>query len=165
LCSPVRKSFKEKSSYLALLLNFFPWWLFLAVLFHALLGVSQAIANHGGTGFGDIGSAPFGEAIDRASWCMLTLCVGKVLQVVLVFISTFPDVSQEALMPIKLAYHLAWCIGLFVVAYVVSVGGGLWWALVATRLALVAVGNGFLHPIVAPSWIASNVEYVSIAQY
>ena len=75
----ITKSFREKSSYVAILLSCWRWWEFLIVLFHALLVVSADIVAAGGlniTGIVDID--PVATLIHLTA-CFMTVGVTRLL--------------------------------------------------------------------------------------
>lgn len=171
---PLKKTFRERPSYFAILVNFFPWWMFLVVHFHACLGIAQAIVTGRGSGFADIGAASFSTAAELASYAILTLTVAHLLHVLVAIYHDPPSVGDRVLVytesvivsrrantVIKIGYASVWAGAFFVLAFLDGwFGSRLWWGLIAARLVFIALGNGVAHPLVQGSYIASGLENV-----
>jgi hypothetical protein len=79
--APLRKTYRERSSYLALFTNFFPYWQFTFMFFLVCLFPAITMVDRGGTSFGNIGLISFGEFLERASIAMLALAAGELVTV------------------------------------------------------------------------------------
>lgn len=174
---PLRKSFRERSSFLALVTNTYSYWLLATVFALACLAVALTIAERGGSSIADLGVMSFGFFLTRFSaYSMLALTAGKLIHVLLGTIHSAPSVRSSRSgawrrwsaacswrNALKVAYHAAWAAGLWVVYWIgPGVGSGAWWGIVAARLVFLLLGNGIAHGLVrrSGSLLLLRAEYL-----
>ena len=98
----VAKSFRERASWAALLLSFWRWFAFQAVLFHALYAVAWDIAAAGGVNLLGVAQLNFAAAAVDATGCFETLAVCHMLKCLVAAaheIATRPGAPSLAALP------------------------------------------------------------------
>lgn len=173
---PIRKTYRERSSFLALLAVTSSYWMFAVVFALACAPVALTIAERGGSGIRDLGVMSVGFFLERlTAWSMLALSAGKLVQLCLYAVHSAPPLrsrrrrsagdwrqwlkTRACYMVLPTAYHVAWAAGFWVVYWVgPGVGSAVWWVIVAARLACLLLGNGILHGLLEHSgWHASSL--------
>jgi hypothetical protein len=92
----IPKTFREKSSYAAIILSFWRWVAFLIVLFRALLVVAEEIADSGGTNLTGIVNLDPTKALIHLTICFETLAYLHLAHAFLAFIHAMPIVRSPA---------------------------------------------------------------------
>ena len=160
----VAKTFRERASWAAVLLAFFRWFAFQAVLLHALYLVAWDIVAAGGLNLSGLGLIDVAQTAISATGCFETLAIMQLLRVMLVaaqaappasggrfFADVAPLVTPRAVA--RLVYALVWAGVIIVVANsALLLGtdlsrGPIWLGIVCARLLCILVGEGLLAPL------------------
>ena len=158
--SHVDKTFREKASWPAISLSFWRWLAFLAVSFHALVGIGAEIVAAGGVNITGIVKLNPLKALVAASYCFITVGIMQFLLCIISGWHAMPfgsdSFSRDAARTVslwgfvKLLYSLGWLGGLVFIGNAKALIGSdltaIWLILVAAKAGVMVIAEGAFMP-------------------
>jgi hypothetical protein len=159
----IPKSFREKASWAAVILSFWRYFAFEAVLFHALFAVATVIVGSGGINLLGILKADPITMLIEATACFETVVIAHLLRIAISGFHHMPPVGSERFLQslpsglsilaiIKLIWALFWAGAILVIASsrtllgVNLFGGPIWFLLIGVKLICIMAGEGMFSP-------------------
>lgn len=157
------KTFREKSTWIAVILSFWRYFAFEAVLFHALFAISTVIVGAGGINLlGIIKASPITMIIESTA-CFETVVIAHLLRIFICGTHNMPSFGSERyfqsllsifslMSTLKLVWALAWAGIILVLASSKTIlgvnlfGTPIWFAVISAKLLCIIAGEGLFSP-------------------
>lgn len=157
------KSFREKATWVAVILSFWRYFAFEAVLFHALFAVATVIVGAGGINLLGIAKASPITMIIEATACFETVVIAHLLRLFISGTHNLPSFGSERFLQsmssafsiktvLKFCWAVSWCGVVLILASSKAIlgtnlfGGPIWFAVIGIKFLCILAGEGLLSP-------------------